>query len=147
MIEATVDTSQLERKLSGIIGKMVFNKPIQESLETIRFSAIDNFDTQGFTYGNLWQPLNEKTKKQRESLGFGGARPILERSGKLKYGFKIGTVTAREGSVYNEVSYAPYHQYGAKNIPRRTILMMSSKIMKAVNLIFANYIAQVIKAS
>lgn len=72
---------------------------------------------------NRWHPLAESTQRQRVAEGYGGASPILVRSGALKKGFR-SRIGKRSYAVFNRVFYYPYHQFGAPNLPARPMVVV-----------------------
>jgi phage gpG-like protein len=101
---------------------------------------MQNFNQQGRLYG-LWKPLSAATRNQRAKQGFNPARPILERTGRLKRGFKSYVVNDRLAKVTNDVEYAAYHQNGTGKMPQRKIVGITGKSNKAIALTFAQFIA------
>lgn len=165
-IEAT-NVGQVTKDIRElIIGINKWGKPIKKSMQLLREEQRDNFRQQGAIYqgggfvraggafvngggattrGKSWQKLAESTKKQRKKLGYGASRPILERTGKLKNGFRITKSNDDEGVIENNVSYAKYHQTGTKKMPQRRIMGFSNKSVAAIRIEFLNHIKGYLK--
>jgi phage gpG-like protein len=112
-----------------------FKNPLSKSANLIVEDATRNFDDQGYTYGRAWTPLKPATARQR-----GSYRPILYRTGTLKRGTKVKSVSKEKATVHNPVTYAPYHQFGTRHMPQRIILDVSNKAIRAIKIIFENYV-------
>lgn len=94
-------------------------------------SSIDrNFQTEGSFLGKPWAPLAPATIADRASKGFGARHPILQRTGKLRRGFKadIGRTTL---VIRNAVSYFPQHQVGL-GIPQRAMMLMNRRLAEDI---------------
>lgn len=154
MLQATVNKQTLDnllRNFDKFEETLKFRKPITASLEILLDEIQLNFDQQGRQYGDkfgrkAWQPLAEATIDDRERQGYPGRRPILERTGKLRKGFRVASITDTEGKIRNSVPYAEIHQNGAVTskgvvIPQRRIVGSTSKSQRAIGLVFANFIA------
>lgn len=142
MIKISVET-QVPENLDKLISSLKFKKPLKSSVQLLKKETQQNFDQQGRIYGN-WKPLAQSTREQRTRLGFGAARPILVRTGRLKKGF-VTSSTSTKAEISNTANYAKYHQFGTKRMPKRVILDTSSKSRKAIRLLFANFIGEKIK--
>jgi phage gpG-like protein len=81
-----------------------------------------NFQAEGRP--QRWAPLQPNTIRERLRLGFGRG-PILQRSGKLRRGFK-GSTGQRVLRIWNRRHYFPHHQFGAPraNIPARRMIVL-----------------------
>lgn len=134
-----------------LISKLQFQKPISDGIKILKREATENFERQGGIYdGKLfsakpWAKLANSTKKDRARQGYNPSRPILERTGKLKRGFKENRTSQTEGSLENFVSYAKYHQFGTKKMPRRQVIGSSKRSRTAIGLVIANFIGQKIR--
>ena len=119
MIDVKIDTTKVVRSLNNMINSFSksdkWREPLQKSEKLVMDESKRNFDTQGLTYGSAWRPLKESTRKQRESMGFPSARPILIRTGGLKRAYK-GEIKKDEGIIRNESDIAKYHQFGTRKI-------------------------------
>jgi len=142
LINIQVET-QLDKSLGNLIRDLTFKKPLKNSVELLKKETQQNFDQQGRIYGT-WRPLAKSTRIQRSRLGYGAARPILVRTGRLKKGF-VTSSTDKKAEISNTAKYAAVHQYGRGRIPQRKILDVSAKSEKAIGLIFANFIGEKIK--
>lgn len=74
-----------------------------------------------------WKPLRPSTIAEKRRLGF-GSKGILERTGRLKAGFRAVT-TARTMQIVNRVTVngknlADIHQNGTARIPARPMIVM-----------------------
>lgn len=154
MIQITVNQNKKNAFLSGmhkLISALKFNKAIDDSLDILKKEAELNFDQQGRIYSKRgsWQPLAASTRIQRAKAGYGAARPILVRSGKLKRSFRKVRATGNKGSLKNTADYAIYHQdpKSGSKIPKREIIGTSDKSRGAIQRVFSNYIAKEIKRS
>lgn len=152
MIQITVNQNKKNAFLSGmhkLISALKFNKAIDDSLDILKKEAELNFDQQGRIYSKRgsWQPLAASTRIQRAKAGYGAARPILVRSGKLKGSFRKVRAIGNKGSLKNTADYATYHQTGTRKMPQREIVGISSKSRGAIQRVFSNYIAKEIKRS
>lgn len=96
--------------------------PAFKLIDALMMSGVQKSFSQG-GHPVRWHPLAEATQKQRVAQGYGGASPILVRSGTLKRGFrsKIG----KHGyTIYNRVPYFPYQQFGTSTIPARPMVVV-----------------------
>jgi len=102
-----------------------FSPALQEYLAYQLRSIDRNFRAEGRP--QRWAALKPGTVLDRLHEGY-GAGPILQRSGKLRRGFK-GDVGKRTLRIRNSVRYFPYHQYGAPkaNIPARPMIVLLSQ--------------------
>ena len=158
MTQVTVEQN-VSPFMDTLIRKLGFRDPLKKSIDLLKGEASRNFDMQGAYYpgggffkpagghattrAKPWKPLANSTKRQRAGLGYGAARPILERTGTLKRGF-VTTSNHKEAEIKNTVKYAGVHQFGSKKrkIPARQILGTTKKSEDAILLIFANFIAK-----
>lgn len=137
---------ELESSFKKIGSKVMDAKePLRESANIVVEQSIRNFDDQGYTYGRAWTPLKPSTRKDRSRKGYGSARPILVRSGTLKKGARVTSVTGRQATVENKVDYAPYHQFGTSRMPKRTILAVTDKVKHAIGIVFTKWISKIIR--
>lgn len=138
-------------KTIDALKKADYTRPIKKTLQYLRDEQRDNFTKQGYIYGSnygfFWPALAEKTRKQRATLGFPRARPILIRTGKLKNGFRITKANSKEGEIVNSVEYAKYHQFGTKWMPKRKIIGATKKEREVIRLIFASHIKGIISGA
>lgn len=145
MVSANVDIKAVEELVKNAIDSVTdFKRPMEKSLNLLRQEQRANFAQQGRLYG-YWPKLAASTKKDRERKGFSPNRPILERTGKLKNGFKVSKFTKDEGEIVNTVKYAKYHQGGTSKMPKRKIIGSTDKSRKAIGVIFTNHIVGAIK--
>ena len=160
-VELELNTNKIFDKIKKIIDSTNYNKPMKEGAKLLKQEAEDNFRQQGALYqgggftrssgrattrSKSWAPLAQSTKKDRVRKGYNASRPILERSGNLRNGFKARS-TSKEASVTNTVSYAKYHNSDKprKKIPQRKILGSTRKSRRAINLLVSNHIKSEIK--
>jgi len=115
-----------------------YKKPLRTSAEILILEARDNIQKQGFHYGTF-EPLATSTKIDRARKGYGRARPILIRTGRLMRGFIQKDLRKTSVKVDNQMPYAQYHQTGTKKMPARVILKVTNKRRKAIQQLFANY--------
>jgi len=101
-----------------------FKKPLWNSAKLILQDVERNFMTEGGLVGG-WAPLSESTIKQRERLGFGGAHPILQRTGALRRSF-YSYVDSKMAMITSKSPYFVYHQsrMPRKRLPRRAMLVL-----------------------
>jgi phage gpG-like protein len=149
-INVSIDKNDLKRlnsSFENIINGVnrSANKPLREAAEVVVSESLRNFNDQGFTYNQSWDPLKASTRRQRERLGFNGARPILVRTGKLKRGTRITKVSSSEAVIENKERIAPYHQYGTDRMVKRQILGVSDKGRVAIAVIISKFIASLIR--
>jgi hypothetical protein len=84
-ITVTVDSKRAEETINLIHKRLRsdINKGLVKSTRKAGEKYLENFESEGHKY-KAWDPLAESTIRSRESLGFAGTSPILERSGHLK---------------------------------------------------------------
>ena len=141
-----IDVARISRRFQKLANSANgFAEPLRDGAELVVKESTRNFDTEGFLYGSAWTPLSQSTRRQRASRGYNPSRPILYRTGELKRGTRIGLVTNKEAVIENPVGYAKYHQFGTVNMPKRKVLGFSKNVIKAVGLVFANYIKKNMK--
>jgi phage gpG-like protein len=83
------------------------------------------FESEGAAIGEHWSPLKADTQKEKNKKYPG--RGILERTGKLRYGFQLET-SATMAKITNPVPYAKYHMTGTRNMPARVFMNINSEL-------------------
>jgi len=84
-----------------------------------------------------WKPLAYSTLKQKMKLGY-SIKPLL-RKGFLRA--SIATRATRDTlTVGTSITYAPYHQYGTKNIPQRKFLVFQKEDIHRMNKLVVQYL-------
>lgn len=105
----------------------------------------DNFKSEGSylasdLFAGSWSPLKSSTIRDRIKKGFGGAHPILERTGDLRSAFYYKTTNVSKKNNYLEVSnkskYFKYHQVGTKKMVARPMLALPEFLINKVKDIF-----------
>lgn len=170
MVTIDVTTKGLDKilKTLGKLEDMDFKKPLKKSSKILLAEQQENFDKQGAIYqgGGFvrtggafssggrtttrfgpWAPLSPSTRDDRSRQGYNPARPILQRTGKLRKGFRRTTLNTKELEIENKVEYGIYHQTGTKKMPQRRIIGFSRKSITAIKIIFTKHIAGIIKGS
>lgn len=115
-------------------------KPVQRS---IRAGFAQNFATES-AGGVPWQSLAPSTIKERILLGYGGAHPILQRTGAYRASFvnefdgdHVSTIEQSDGkTTIGEGSDNPlvkFHEQGGARIPQRQVLALSGNAQEHVN--------------
>jgi len=101
-----------------------FKKPLWSSSKLILQDVERNFVTEGGLVGG-WVPLSESTIRARIREGFGGAHPILQRTGALRKSF-YSFVDSKRAVITSKSPYFVYHQsrQPRKVIPRRAMLVL-----------------------
>ena len=102
-----------------------FKEPLFKSSRLILQDVERNFITEGGLVGG-WQPLTEATVRGRERAGFGGAHPILQKTGALRRSFK-GYVDSKKAVITSVgVPYYKFHQSRRPRtrLPRRAMLTL-----------------------
>lgn len=97
----------------------VFDEFGQYMLGSIR----RNFEAEGRP--RRWPALAPSTIQQRQRQGY-GAGPILQRTGRLRRGFRVHTGTAFL-RIVNDTPYYKYHQHDKRRgtkIPRRIMVVL-----------------------
>jgi phage gpG-like protein len=133
----------LEQNFDKFASSLNYRKPLTRSVEILRYEQKRNFEQQGREYG-FWKALSVSTRKDRARQGYNPARPILQRRGDLKNGFRSYVYT-NYAKVVNVVEYAVYHQFGTKYMPARMIVKKTKKNVQAIGLTFSQFIAGHIK--
>lgn len=89
-----------------------------------------NFVTEGSYLGKPWQALAPSTVRDRAAQGFGASHPILQRTGRLRRGFKA---RIEKQSVYieNVIPYFSFHSLG-RGVPKRTMMKFNEKIVRQI---------------
>ena len=80
--------------------------------------------------GNAWRPWSIATLRQRRREGT-ASRGLLYRTGRLlrSIGFRItGTLTSQVLTIYSNVPYARYLQFGTNRMPARPFLGFRNQI-------------------
>jgi len=156
------------RNLNKFINSLNFKEPLEKGRKRLLEDLDRNFDQQGAllqgggftrrggafanlsaatTRGSAWAPLAQSTRKDRVRKGYNAARPILERTGKLRKGFKAKS-DSDSIIATNEVSYGKYHQSGTNKMPQRKIIGFSSRFLDYLIVELTRYISnQIRKAS
>jgi len=76
-------------------------------------NVVQHFDAEEGPMGP-WAPL----KNPRRSGGAG----ILKDTGRLRAAVRFRTTGQADAEVFNQVSYAAYHEHGTENMPRRKFM-------------------------
>jgi phage gpG-like protein len=102
-----------------------FKKPLWNSAKMVLQDVERNFQTEGSLVGG-WSPLAESTVKGRIREGYGGAHPILQKTGSLKRSF-FSAVDAKKAVISSKSPYFVYHQSREprQRLPRRAMLVMT----------------------
>lgn len=134
--------AQIVRKLAIAANHIESLEPAWEQVgEDLLGDFRQNFDQEGGAFGAgawaKWAPLRPSTIADRLRKGYGGAHPILERTGTLRAGvtqrgapgnvFEVGPNYLVVGTT---VPYAIYHNSSAprkSNLPRRPIIGLSNE--------------------
>jgi phage gpG-like protein len=118
----TTGQEQLIQKLDHFsAGSKDFTAVFMDFDNIMQASIQNNFKAEGRPQS--WQPLALSTVSQRIREGYGGAHPILVRSGRMKRGFKA-RIGKRSYAVYNKVFYFNYHQFGTPKMAARPMVVM-----------------------
>ncbi len=103
-------------------------QPVFDEFGQYMLRSIDrNFQSEGRP--DAWKPLAPSTVRQRIRLGFGGSHPILQRSGKLRGGFRTQTDKSFL-RIVNNVPYFKYHQQDdgqGNKMPRRIMVILQQR--------------------
>ena len=101
-----------------------FKEPLTQAAKLIRQDVETNFTTEGGLVGG-WAPLTESTVKGRMRAGYGGAHPILQRTGALRRSF-YSLVDEKKAIISSKSPYFVYHQsrQSRTKIPRRAMLVL-----------------------
>jgi phage gpG-like protein len=104
-----------------------FKKPLWSSAKLILQDVERNFTTEGGLVGG-WTPLAESTIRDRIRQGYGGAHPILQRTGALRKSF-YSLVDSKRAVITSKSPYFGYHQsrQSRKRIPRRAMLVLTER--------------------
>jgi phage gpG-like protein len=104
-----------------------FKKPLWSSAKLILQDVERNFTTEGGLVGG-WTPLAESTIRDRIRQGYGGAHPILQRTGALRKSF-YSLVDSKRAVITSKSPYFGYHQsrQPRKRIPRRAMLVLTER--------------------
>lgn len=113
---------------------------LDETGEKLMQEYVDNFAEEGKRLEpKEWQELAEFTKDERERLGYGREHPILERTGKLRDGFRK-QVSKFSVRVFNPVDYFKYHQTGTPKMPQRRMISFPERLKQEVIAGFTKFI-------
>jgi phage gpG-like protein len=117
-----------------------FKLPLQKSAKFILADVERNFESEGGLVGG-WQPLAPSTVKGRIREGYGGAHPILQKTGRLRKSF-FSTVTNTRALVTSRSPYFGFHQsrLSRKKIPRRAMLVLTEYTRQNIVQEFNKYI-------
>lgn len=101
-----------------------FKKPLRTAAGFIMQDVETNFQTEGGLAGG-WEQLAESTVRGRIRQGYGGAHPILQRTGALRKSF-YSFVDEKKAIISSKSPYFAYHQskLPRQKIPRRAMLML-----------------------
>lgn len=145
MIDIKVNTDKLNRAMQRKINTLSdYEEPLRESGEWLLKDVDTNFRKQGALFGRGWKPLADSTRRQRARQGYPPARPILERTGRLRRGNKIKKVTKDTLTIGNDVDYFKYHQTGTRKMPQRKVLDIRSVAEIAIGRIFKDWLGRII---
>jgi len=81
---------------------------------------------------------SEGSTKEWDKLEYRKGKPLMD-TGRLRnrMSFKYNRTSVE---LIKDISYAAYHQYGTKHIPKRDFMWISKKARDAMNKIFMNFI-------
>lgn len=96
----------------------------------------ENFKSEGSYLQNAWSPLKSSTIRDRIRKGYGGAHPILKRTGDLQKAFYYKTAGNKYVEVSNKSDYFKYHQDGTKKMVARPLLALPEFLINKVKDIF-----------
>ena len=117
---------ELERILIDEMRKVTnFREPLTQAAKFIRNDVEINFMTEGGLAGG-WEALKKPTIKSRIRAGYGGAHPILQRTGALRRSF-YSLVDEKKAIISSKSPYFVYHQSRqprTTELPRRAMLVL-----------------------
>ncbi len=121
------------------------DEPVRNSLEALRSTIVDAFDTQGGAVGTAWPPLSARTLRTKQRLGY-SAQPLV-RTGALRDGWDVQIEALGSGVLASATPYARMHQEGTGRIPQRRFLPREEDALATVRQIFAQHVADVLDES
>ena len=134
MLNIQIDDREVLDTLTRLLRRTSDLTPVMRNIAQVLESETEgNFQNQRGPAGG-WPALKPATVAARQRLGFGGASPILQRSGALarsinsthgKTFAEVGTNQKTPNGIY---SLGAIHQFGARarNIPARPFLPLSA---------------------
>lgn len=115
-------------------------RPVFNDFGAYQLKSIDrNFTAEGRP--GKWTKLAESTVKDRQRKGYGGRHPILQRTKKLRKGFKK-RATKRTLQIINRIPYFKYHQQDGRKgkvIPRRIMVILLDQDKAQLTRIFRKH--------
>jgi len=146
MLQGTITFSKDVSKMMDKIEERTRNlTPVmQRAAAILAGDSMRHFNRQEGSVGK-WTPLKNKTKKWKSKIG--KTQPLVL-SGRMRqsnipsWGKKFA---ALETSllIENKTSYAPYHHYGTKDLPKREWIWVKRGEMDRYAAMVLDYIAEV----
>jgi phage gpG-like protein len=104
-----------------------FSTPLKQASKFILADIEQNFISEGGLVGG-WTPLSQSTILGRIREGYGGAHPILQKTGKLRKSF-FSKVSKNKTMITSTSPYFPYHQSRSPRtkLPRRAMLVLTER--------------------
>jgi len=104
-----------------------FKKPLWKSSRLILADVETNFETEGSLAGG-WAPLAPSTVAGRIREGYGGAHPILQKTGALRRSF-YSKVDSKRAFISASSPYYGFHQSirPRTRLPRRPMLLLTDR--------------------
>ena len=140
-INGDVRLAKKLNKLSAAIQNP--KKALKEVGKFVISETQEQFKTEGTRLGRKWKELATSTLIAKARDGYGG-KGMLERTGRLKKGFK-SDLSKFKVRIHNPVPYYQYHQLGGTKLPQRVMLDTPERVKQEIVGIFLQDIKKALK--
>ena len=145
-VDIEVRIEKVQNLIADIQDRITDAKPVfRWAHQVLKKTFAENFTSQGLPVGG-WSPLDAEyaSWKARELPG----RPTLVRSGELFKSLSelsdpsVNQINKLSATFGTGVKYAPFHQTGTPNMPKRQILFIPQSFISEFAEKLANYIVE-----
>ena len=135
---------QVIKNLNNISSSLAKPKvPLQNSSKIMMAAIMNNFKSQGKTFGVGWKPLAQSTVKIKKQKEYGDMPPLV-RTKAMRSSFR-SSIKKNILIIDNPVPYFPEHQLGMKKIPQRVMLKIDKTRIHLIIDAFVDWIVQITK--
>jgi len=135
---------QVIQRLNNISTRLAKPKiPLQNSSKIMMAAIMENFKSQGKTFGVGWKELKDSTLRIKKKEGYGDMPPLV-RTKAMRSGFR-SSIRKNTLIIDNPVPYFKEHQLGIKKLPQRVMLRIDKTRLHLVIDAFLDWIVGIIK--
>ena len=136
---------QVIKNLNNISTSLAKPKiPLQNSSKIMMAAIMQNFGSQGKTFGVPWKELKDSTLRIKKKKGYGD-KPPLVRTEAMKKGFR-SSIKKNTLIIDNPIPYFKEHQLGlGKKLPQRVMLRIDKTRLHLIIDAFLDWVVGIIK--